>query len=74
MVLPHPRDEILYARSSYFYINMFIIYPFLRKPICDIVFCGMPFRFRCLNFLLSYFEFLVMCSVYDVVQKAQFTR
>ena len=39
----------------------------LRKPICDIVFCNMPFCFRCFNFLLSYFEFLVMCSVYDVV-------
>ena len=30
---------------------------YLRKPICDIVFC----------FLLSYFEFLVLCSVFDVV-------
>ena len=25
MVWPHPRDVILYARSSYFYDNMFII-------------------------------------------------
>ena len=25
MVWPHPRDVILYARSSYFYGNMFII-------------------------------------------------
>ena len=25
MVLPHPRDVILYARSSYFYDSMFII-------------------------------------------------
>ena len=29
MVWPHPRDVILYARSSYFYNNMFIIYLFL---------------------------------------------
>ena len=29
MVWPHPRDMILYARSSYFYNNMFIIYLFL---------------------------------------------
>ena len=26
MVWPHPRDVILYARSSYYYDNMFIIY------------------------------------------------
>ena len=25
MVWPHPRDVILYARSSYYYDNMFII-------------------------------------------------
>ena len=25
MVWPHPRDVILYARSSYYYENMFII-------------------------------------------------
>ena len=25
MVWPHPRDMILYARSSYYYDNMFII-------------------------------------------------
>ena len=29
MVWPHPRDVILYARSGYFYNNMFIIYLFL---------------------------------------------
>ena len=28
MVWPHPRDVILYARSSYYYDNMFIICPF----------------------------------------------
>ena len=28
MVRPHPRDVILYARSSYYYDNMFIIYLF----------------------------------------------
>ena len=39
----------------------------LRKPICDIVFCAMTFCFRCFNFLLSYFDFLILCSVYDVV-------
>ena len=26
MVWPHPRDVILYARSFYYYDNMFIIY------------------------------------------------
>ena len=31
----------------------------VRKPICDIVFCVMSFIFRCFDFLLSYFEFLV---------------
>ena len=25
MVWPHPRDAILYARSDYYYDNMFII-------------------------------------------------
>ena len=39
----------------------------VRKPICDIVFCAMTFWFRCFNFLLSYYDFLVLCSVYDVV-------
>ena len=39
----------------------------IRKPICDIVFCGMTFCFRCFNFLLSYFEFFVLRSVYDFV-------
>ena len=39
----------------------------VRKPICDIVFCAMTFWFRRFNFLLSYFDFLVLCSVYDVV-------
>ena len=39
----------------------------VRKPICDIVFCAMTFWFRCFNFLLSYFDFLVLCSVDDVV-------
>ena len=29
MVWPHPRDVILYARSSYYYDNMFIICLFL---------------------------------------------
>ena len=29
MVWPHPRDVILYARSSYYYCNMFIICLFL---------------------------------------------
>ena len=29
MVWPHPRGVILYARSNYYYNNMFIIYPFL---------------------------------------------
>ena len=29
MVWPHPRDAILYARSSYFYNNMFIICIFI---------------------------------------------
>ena len=29
MVWPHPRDLILYARSSYYYDNMFIICLFL---------------------------------------------
>ena len=38
MVWPHPRDVILYARSSYFYDNMFIICLFLTfflilKPV-----------------------------------------
>ena len=38
MVWPHPRDVILYARSSYYYDNMFIICLFLTfflvlKPI-----------------------------------------
>ena len=28
MVWPHPRDVILYARSSYYYDIMFIICPF----------------------------------------------
>ena len=32
---------------------------FVRKPICDIVFCVMLFLFRCFDFVLSYFEFLV---------------
>ena len=29
VVWPHPRDVILYTRSSYYYDNMFIIYFFL---------------------------------------------
>ena len=29
MVWPYPRDVILYARSSYFHNNVFIIYLFL---------------------------------------------
>ena len=38
MVWPHPRDVILYARSSYYYDNMFIICLFLTfflilKPV-----------------------------------------
>ena len=38
MVWPHPRDMILYARSSYYYDNMFIICLFLTffrilKPV-----------------------------------------
>ena len=28
MVWPHPRDVILYARSSYYYDNMLIVCPF----------------------------------------------
>ena len=37
-VWPHPRDVILYARSSYYYDNMFIIFLFLTfflilKPV-----------------------------------------
>ena len=38
MVWPHPREVILYARSSYYYDNMFIICLFLTfflilKPV-----------------------------------------
>ena len=39
MVWPHPRDVILYARSSYYHDNMFIIYAFfltfflILKPV-----------------------------------------
>ena len=38
MVWPHPRDVILYARSSYYFDNMFIICLFLTfflilKPV-----------------------------------------
>ena len=38
MVWPHPRDVVQYARSSYYYDNMFIIFPFLAfllilKPV-----------------------------------------
>ena len=35
------------------------------------VLCLCRFDFGVLTFLLSYFEFLVMCSVYDVVHSKQ---
>ena len=38
MVWPHPRDVILYARSSYYYDNMFIICPF-SDILCDFKTC-----------------------------------
>ena len=39
MVWPHPRDVILYARSSYFYDNMFIICLFLTLILSDFKTC-----------------------------------
>ena len=38
----------------------------VRKPICDIVFCVMSFLFRCFDFLLSYFEFLVYVLIVSI--------
>ena len=38
MVLPHPRDVILNARSSYYYDNLFIIY-LLSDILSDIKTC-----------------------------------
>ena len=35
MVKPHPRDVILYARSSYYYDNMFIICFFSDFKTCS---------------------------------------
>ena len=40
-------------------INLYSSVYYIRKPICDIVFCVMSFLFRCFDFLLSCFEFLV---------------
>ena len=42
MVWPHPRDVILYARSSYYYDNMFIICRFMTlflilKPVLILI-------------------------------------
>ena len=37
MVLPHPRDVILYARSSYYNDNMFIICLFLSQTFFQIL-------------------------------------
>ena len=38
MVWPHPRDVILYARSSYYFDNMFIICLF-SDILCDFKTC-----------------------------------
>ena len=42
MVWPHPRDVILYARSSYYYDDMFIICLFsdilILKPVSGLLF------------------------------------
>ena len=47
MVLPHPRDVILYARSSYYY-DMFIIYFF--RHYFDFITCfGLNTRKNCGN-------------------------
>ena len=52
MVWPHPRDVTLYARSSFYYDNMFIICLFLTfflilKPV--LVFNSEKLRERCHN-------------------------
>ena len=47
MVWPHPRDVLLYARSSYYYDNMFIICLF-SDILSDFKTClvFIPERFR----------------------------
>ena len=47
MVWPHPQDVILYARSSYYYDNMFILCLFrtfflILKPIFTLVNVNAP--------------------------------
>ena len=44
MVWPHPRDVILYARSSYYYDNMFIICLFSDILSDFKTFFGLQFR------------------------------
>ena len=74
MVWPHPRDVMLYARSSYYYDNMFIICLFLTffpilKPA--LVFnpenCGnVCHNVTFLDVTSTYFPSLVPCLQFTV--------
>ena len=73
MVWPHPRDVILYARSSYYFDNMFIICLFptfflILKPV--LVFNPEKLRERLLAVTSSCFPSLVPCLKFTLCNVA----